>query len=67
MYKNLRRPNNLTVKLDFKVTDIKTENPIFVDHKGMIDFQSLVDQGIDISVFPSHEILAYRMGQKIAK
>jgi hypothetical protein len=48
IYKNLRRPNNLAVKLNFKATDIKTENPIFVDHKGMIDFQSLVDKGIGI-------------------
>jgi hypothetical protein len=56
---------NPDVRLDFEATDIKTGNPIFVDHKGMIDFQSLADQGKDISRFPSHETVAYRMGQAI--
>jgi hypothetical protein len=65
MYKNLRRPANPDVRLDFEATDIKTGNRIFVDHKGMIDFQSLADQGKDISRFPSHETVAYRMGQDI--
>jgi len=65
MYKNLRRPANPDVRLDFQATDIKTGNRIFVDHKGMIDFQSLADQGKDISRFPSHETVAYRMGQDI--
>jgi len=31
----------------------------------MIDFQSLADQGKDISRFPTHETVAYRMGQDI--
>ena len=48
-----------------EATDIKTGNRIFVDHKGMIDFQSLADQGKDISKFPSHVTVAYRMGQDI--
>ena len=65
MYKNLRRPANPDVRLDFEATDIKTGKRIFVDHKGMIDFQSLADQGKDISRFPSHETVAYRMGQDI--
>ena len=65
MYKNLRRPANPDVRLDFEAIDIKTGNPIFVDHKGMIDFQSLADQGKNISRFPSHETVAYRMGQDI--
>ena len=65
MYRNLRRPANPDVRLDFEATDIKTGNTIFVDHKGMIDFQSLADQGKDISRFPSHETVAYRMGQDI--
>ena len=65
MYKNLRRPANPDVRLDFEATDIKTGNTIFVDHKGMIDFQILADQGKDISRFPSHETVAYRMGQEI--
>ena len=65
MYKDLRRPANPDVRLDFEATDIKTGNRIFVDHKGMIDFQSLADQGKDISKFPSHVTVAYRMGQDI--
>ena len=66
MYKNLSRPSNPDVRLDFEATDIKTGKRIFVDHKGgMIDFQSLSDQGKDISRFPSHETVAYRMGQDI--
>nr|WPV76532.1 hypothetical protein [Naviculales sp.] len=65
IYKNLRRPANSDVRLDFEATYIKTGNRIFVDHKGMIDFQSLADQGKDISRFPSHETVAYRMGQDI--
>ena len=65
MYRNLHCPANPDVKLDFEATDIKTGNPIFVDHKGMIDFQSLADQGKDISRFPSHETVAYHMGQDI--
>ena len=65
MYQNLSRPTNSDVRLDFEATDIKTGKRIFVDHKGMIDFQSLADQGKDISRFPSHETVAYRMGQEI--
>jgi len=65
IYENLRRPANPDVRLDFEATDIKTGNRIFVDHKGMIDFQSLADQGKDISRFPSHERVADRMGQDI--
>jgi len=65
MYKNLRRPANPNVRLDFEAIDIKTGNRIFVDHKGMIDFQSLADQGKDISRFLSHETVAYPMGQDI--
>jgi len=65
IYENLRCPANPDVRLDFEAIDIKTGNPIFVDHKSMIDFQSLVDQGKDISRFPSHKTVAYRMGQDI--
>jgi len=36
---------------------------IFIDHKGMIDFGSLSDKGIDISGFPSHESVAFNMGK----
>jgi len=38
-----------------------------VDHKGLIDFQSLVDKNIDIEGFPSHEKLAYSMGRTIPR
>ena len=65
MYKDLRRPANPDVGLDFEATDIKTGNLIFVDHKGMIDFQSLADRGKDISKFPSHQTVAYNMGKDI--
>jgi len=65
MYNNLRRPTNPDVRLDFQATDIQTGNRIFVDIKTMIYFQSLVDQGINISGFPSHETVAYNMGKKI--
>ena len=65
LYKNLRRPANSDVRLDFEATDIKTGNRIFIDHKKMIDFQSLADQGKDISRFPNHATVAYNMGQAI--
>jgi len=65
LYKNLSRLANPDVRLDFEAIDIKTGKRIFVDHKKMIDFQSLADQGKDISRFPSHETVAYRMGQDI--
>ena len=32
-----------------------------------LDFQSLTDQGKDLSKFPSHETVAYRMGQDIPR
>jgi hypothetical protein len=65
LYKNLRRPTNPDVKLDFEATDIKTGKRIFVDHKGMIDFQSLADRGLDISRLQSHQETAFSMGQNI--
>jgi hypothetical protein len=65
MYTNLSRPANPDVRLDFEATDINTGKRIFVDHKEMIDFQSLADQGKNISRFPSHEAVAYRLGQNI--
>lgn len=67
IYKNLRRPANPDVRLDFEAIDIKTGNRIFIDHKGMIDFQSLADEGKDISGYPTHATVAYNMGQGIPK
>jgi len=67
MYKDLRRTSNKAVDLDFEATDIKTGSRIFVDHKGMIDFESLEEEGRDISGFPSHIEVAYDMGKESAK
>lgn len=65
LYKNLRRPANPDVRIDFEATDMETGNRIFVDHKGMTDFQGLANQRKDISKFPTHQTVAYRMGQGI--
>jgi len=63
LYSNLRRTRNPKVDLDFEATTVKTGKTIFVDHKGMIDFGSLSDIGIDTSGFPSHESVAFNMGK----
>lgn len=63
LYINLQRTRNPNVDLDFEAKCIKTGKTIFVDHKGMIDFGSLSDKGIDISTFPSHETVAFNMGK----
>ena len=62
-YKNLRRIKNSGVDLDFTAELVDSGKTIFVDHKGMIDFGSLADKGIDISNFPSHETVAFNMGK----
>ena len=67
MYKNLRRPSNKDIDLDFEATRIDSEESLFVDHKGMIDFGSLEDEGIDISGFLSHADVAYNMGRDSVK
>lgn len=61
MVDNLRRPDNPKVDLDFMAE--RFGETIFIDHKGMIDFESLSDKGIDISNFPSHESVAFNMGK----
>ena len=61
--KNLRRPDNPKVDLDFVAERVGSEETIFIDHKGMIDFGSLSDKGVDISGFPSHESVAFNMGK----
>jgi len=63
LYSNLRRTRNPKVDLDFEATSVKTGQTIFIDHKGMIDFGSLSDIGIDTSGFPSHESVAFNMGK----
>lgn len=61
--KNLRRPGNSKVDLDFVAERVGSGETIFIDHKGMIDFGSLSEKGIDISGFPSHESVAFNMGK----
>ena len=61
MVNNLRRPDNPEVDLDFVAERVGSGETIFIDHKGMIDFGSLSDKGIDISGFPSHESVAFNM------
>ena len=63
MVNNLRHPNNPKVDLDFVAERVGSGETIFIDHKGMIDFGSLSDKGIDISGFPSHESVAFNMGK----
>lgn len=63
MVNNLRRPDNPKVDLDFVAERVGSGKTIFIDHKGMIDFGSLSDKGIDISGFPSHESVAFNMGK----
>nr|WPV76403.1 hypothetical protein [Naviculales sp.] len=60
---NLCRPDNPKVDLDFVAERVGSGETIFIDHKGMIDFGSLSDKGIDISGFPSHESVAFNMGK----
>ena len=63
LYSNLRRTNNPKVDLDFEATSVQTGQTIFVDHKGMIDFASLAEKGIDTSGYPTHESVAFNMGK----
>lgn len=51
------------VDFDFVAERVGSGETIFIDHKGMIDFGSLSDKGIDISGFPSHESVAFNMGK----
>ena len=61
MVNNLRRPDNPKVDLDFVAERVGSGETIFIDHKGMIDFVSLSDKGINISGFPNHKIVAFNM------
>lgn len=63
LFRDLRRPTNPDVDLDFEATRIDSSESLFVDHKGMIDFGNLEDKGIDISGFPSHADVTYNMGR----
>ena len=59
----MRRPDNPKVNLDFVVERIDSEETIFIDHKGMIDFGGLLSKGINVLSFPSHESVAFNMGK----
>jgi len=64
MYKNIRRPGNKAVDLDFEIDSSKGYT--HVDYKTPVDFQDLADKkGIDVSNFPSLQTVAYNMGKKI--
>lgn len=63
MVDNLRRPDNPKVDLDFVAERVGSGETIFIDYKGLIDFKSLSDKGINISGFPSHESIAFNMGK----
>ena len=63
MVKNLRRPENPKVDLDFVAEFVGSGKTVFIDHKGMIDFGSLSNKGINISGYPSHESVAFNMGK----
>ena len=63
MVNNLRHPDNSKFNLGFVAERVGSGETIFIDHKGMIDFGSLSDKGIDISGFPSHESVAFNMGK----
>lgn len=67
-YSNVRRlDDNSKVDLDFQAEDINTGKTFFLDHKRMIDFGKLEEQGKDISGFPSPATVAYNMGKKSVK
>ena len=58
---NLRRPDNPKVNLDFVAKRIDSGETIFIDHKGMINFEGLLSKGINVFCFPSHESVALNM------
>ena len=65
---NLRRPENSKVDLDFVAQSTASGKTIFIDHKQMIDFQTLADtKGINVENFPSHESVAFNMGKDNVK
>jgi len=61
---NLRRIKSSNAELDFKCELVKTQKTIFLDHKGMIDFNQLaIGKNADVSNFPTHESVAFNMGK----
>ena len=59
----MRLLENSKVDLDFVIKRTNSKETIFIDHKKMIDFDTLSDKRIDISDFPSHERVAFNMGK----
>ena len=59
----MRRPDNPKVDLEFVAERIDSEETIFIDHKGMIDFGGLLSKGINVFSFLSHESVAFNMGK----
>ena len=61
MYKNLHRPSNKDVDLDFEIDS--SMGYTHVDYKTPIDFDDLAEKkGIDGSNFPNLETVAYNIG-----
>ena len=53
----------MAIELGFQA-ELPNGKPIFVDHKGMIDFDILSkEKGIERSRLPSHESVAFNMGR----
>ena len=59
LYQDLERINDSNIRAGFKAKDIKMGKTLFVEHKEMIDSQSLEERGKDISYFSSHDRVAY--------
>lgn len=65
MIQNVARPKNRAIDLDFKI-----DGPALythVDLKSPINFKMLETEGIDMSHFPSLDIVAYNIGLDIPK
>jgi hypothetical protein len=61
--KNLRRPENPKIDLDFVAERVATGETIWVDLKTMEDLNVIAEaKGIDIKNFPSHQQIAFNMG-----
>ena len=65
---NLRRPENRQVDLDFVSEYVSSGETVFIDHKGMIDFETLrKEKEVDVSHFPSHQNVAFKMGKDLVE
>jgi hypothetical protein len=64
LFKDVRRPQNPDVKLDFQAIDSKTGKTIFVDHKGLPPRQDLIQKKVHPSQL-DYEAKALNMGGDI--